>query len=128
VSRDVRRKVLLAKTGLDGHWRGVMVVANALRNAGFEIVFIGAATSDQILSAAIQEDVDLVGLNIGGRVEVALRIIEALRELDQDLPVFVGGTLPPDGVASLALAGIRSFPPGSRLEQIVEAALALTES
>lgn len=119
-------RVLMAKTGLDGHWRGVSAVAQALRDAGFEVVLLGMARADQIVGAAMQEDVDLVGLNVGGRIEVVERIVAALREADPDLPVFAGGTLPPVALARLKELGIPGFPPGSSLADIVEEARKLT--
>jgi methylmalonyl-CoA mutase C-terminal domain/subunit len=119
-------RVLIAKTGLDGHWRGVSAVAQALRDGGFEVVLLGMARADQIVEAALQEDVDLVGLNVGGRIEVVERIVSALREADPDLPIFAGGTLPPVSLRRLEELGIRGFPPGSSLADIVEAARTLT--
>lgn len=115
-------RVLIAKTALDGHWRGVTVVAQALRDAGFEVVMLGMATAEQIADAARDEDVELVGLNIGGRVEVAERAIAAVRAVDLDLPILVGGTIPPPAAARLRAAGIGVFPPGSALDAIVAAA------
>lgn len=120
-------RILLAKTGLDGHWRGISAVANALRDGGFEVVFAGMARAEEIVAIAIQEDVDLVGLNVGGRIEVVLRVVEALREAAPDLPVFAGGTLPPHALAQLAEVGIEGFPPGSSLSSIVAAAHRLIE-
>jgi methylmalonyl-CoA mutase C-terminal domain/subunit len=114
--------VLLAKTSLDGHWRGVMVVARALRDAGFEVVNVGEATADQIAAAARDEDVDLVGLNVGGRVEVVERVLERVRELAGDVPVLVGGTVPPWAAERLASRGVEVFPPGSSVDDIVAAA------
>jgi methylmalonyl-CoA mutase C-terminal domain/subunit len=119
-------RVLLAKTGLDGHWRGISVVARALRNAGFEVILIGMARADEVVTASVQEDVDLIGLNVGGRIEVVERIVEAVRQFLPDTPVFAGGTIPPSSVRRLSDLGVRSFPPGSSLESIVEAAMELT--
>ncbi|MCW2497209.1 cobalamin-dependent protein [Jatrophihabitans sp.] len=119
-------RILLAKTGLDGHWRGISAVANALRDGGFEVIFAGMARAEEIVAMAIQEDVDLVGLNVGGRIEVVLRIVVALREAAPDLPVFAGGTLPPPALAQLAELGIEGFPPGSSLASILDAARRLT--
>jgi methylmalonyl-CoA mutase C-terminal domain/subunit len=119
-------RVLLAKTGLDGHWRGISAVATALRDAGFEVIFAGMARADEIVSIAIQEDVDLVGLNVGGRIEVVERVVAALREAAPDLAIFAGGTLPPRALARLAELGVPGFPPGSSLTSIVESARELT--
>ncbi len=120
------RRVLLAKTSLDGHWRGPLAVAQALRNAGFEVIFAGMASVEEIVRAAADEDVDLVGLNVGGRVEVAERILDALRAAGIDAPVIAGGTLAPHACRKLAERGVATFPPGSTLQAIVETARALT--
>ncbi len=119
-------RVLLAKTSLDGHWRGVMVVARTLRDAGFEVISVGMCTADEIAAAARDEDVDLVGLNIGGRVEVVERVLDRLRDVAGDLPVFVGGTVPPWAAKRLTERGVEVFPPGSSRDDIVAAARALT--
>jgi methylmalonyl-CoA mutase, C-terminal domain len=115
-------RVLLAKTSLDGHWRGLSIVGRGLRDHGFEVVMLGAATADEIASAALQEDVDLVGLNVGGRIEVVERVVTAVRSKAPGLPIFAGGTLTPGAVAMLKVLGIPAFPPGSSIESIVQAA------
>ncbi|MGZ6958661.1 MAG: cobalamin-dependent protein [Ilumatobacteraceae bacterium] len=115
-------RVLVAKTGLDGHWRGVLAVATALREAGFEVILLGMATAEEIVAAAEQEDVDLVGLNVGGHIAVVERIVEGLRARLPDLPVIAGGTIAPWVVERLAELGVPSFPPGSRLADVVTAA------
>jgi methylmalonyl-CoA mutase C-terminal domain/subunit len=120
--------VLLAKTSLDGHWRGVMVVARALRDAGFEVIALGEATAEQIAAAARDEDVDLVGLNVGGRVEVVERVLARVREVAGDLPVLAGGTIPPWAAKRLAERGVEVFPPGSSPDDIVDAARQATAS
>jgi methylmalonyl-CoA mutase, C-terminal domain len=121
-------RVLLAKTALDGHWRGISAVSIALRDAGFEVVLAGMATADEIVALATQEDVALVGLNVGGRIEVVERIIAALGSSLPGVPVFAGGTLPPAAVRRLADLGVPGFPPGSALSDIVDAARRLTEA
>jgi methylmalonyl-CoA mutase C-terminal domain/subunit len=120
-------KLLLAKTSLDGHWRGPLVVTQALRDAGFEVVFAGMVTADEIVRAAVDEDVDLVGLSVGGRVEIAERIVDALRAAGVDVPCMAGGTLAPEACRRLRERGVVTFPPGSSLEAIVETARSLTE-
>lgn len=119
-------RVVVAKTSLDGHWRGVSVVARALRDVGFEVILLGMVKDREIARAAIDEDADLVGLNIGGRVQVAERIIETLREEKYQGPIFAGGTIPPYAVRKLGLLGVECFPPGSSLDDIVAAAIRLT--
>jgi methylmalonyl-CoA mutase, C-terminal domain len=119
-------RVLLAKTGLDGHWRGPLLVAQTLRDAGFEVVLLGMARDDEIVQATVQEDVDLVGLSVGGRVEVAERVVDALADGAPGVPVFAGGVLPPWAAERLRARGIEVFPPGSSLASIVDAARRLT--
>lgn len=119
-------KVLLAKTSLDGHWRGPQLVAKALRDGGFEVVYLGSATAEQIVAAATQEDVHLIGLNMGGRAEIVERVVGALRQAGVDRPILVGGTIPPAAQARLEGLGLVCFPPGSGLEDIVTVARELT--
>ena len=121
-----RCRILLAKTGLDGHWRGPAVVAHALRDAGFEVIMIGMSTVDEIVQAAVDEDVDLVGLSIGGHVEIAERAIESLHEEGIDKPIFAGGVVPPWAKRRLEARGVEVYPPGSQLPDIVAAAERLT--
>lgn len=119
---DRAGRVLLAKTGLDGHWRGLSIVSRGLRDHGFEVVMLGTATADEIASAALQEDVDLVGLNVGGRIEVVERVIAAVRSRAPGLPIFAGGTLSPAAVTRLQELSVPAFPPGSSMSSIVQAA------
>lgn len=116
----------MAKTGLDGHWRGIQVVSVALRDAGFEVVLAGMALPQDVVDAAVEEDVDLVGLHVGGRVEVVERVLAALAGADPDLPVIAGGIIPPHMRRRLEEQGVRAFPPGSDLEDIVACARRLT--
>jgi methylmalonyl-CoA mutase, C-terminal domain len=120
------RRVLLVKTALDGHWRGLSVVARALRDAGFHVIMGGMITGPEIVRAAIDEDVDLVGLNVGGHSAVVERIIGELRAARPELPIFAGGVLPPSTCRRLAELNVETYPPGSSLEQIVAAAGRLT--
>jgi methylmalonyl-CoA mutase C-terminal domain/subunit len=116
----------MAKTGLDGHWRGPTLVARALRDAGFEVIMIGMASTDDIVSASIDEDVDLVGLNIGGHIDVAIRAVKAVQEAREGLPIFAGGTIAPHAAKQLQALGVEVYPPGSQLADIVAAAERLT--
>jgi len=120
------RRVLLAKTALDGHWRGLSVVAHALRDAGFEVILGGMASAEEIARLAADEDVDLVGLNVYGRLEVVERILQALAESVPDVPVFAGGAIAPWMRRKLSARGLETFPPGSSLTSIVEAAARLS--
>ena len=119
-----RIRVLIAKPGLDGHDRGAKVIARALRDAGMEVVYTGVRqTPELIANAALQEDVDAVGLSIlSGAHNVLLpRIVEAMRERGlQDVPVFAGGIIPAEDVPALKAHGISDvFGPGTPLSDIV---------
>ena len=113
-------KVLIAKTALDGHWRGVYVVSAAMRDAGMEVIYGGDLNPYQIVETAIQEAVDVVGLNIGGRYYQVRIIMEQLKERGMgDVLVVAGGTIPPDDIPLLKEMGIAEvFPPGSTLNSI----------
>ena len=124
--QEVPKRILMAKTGLDGHWRGPTIVARALRDAGYEVIMIGMANTDEIVSAAVDEDVDLVGLNIGGHIDVAIRAIDGLQSSRPELPIFAGGTIPPRTARQLEALSVEVYPPGSQLADIVEAAGRLT--
>ena len=112
-------KVLLAKMGLDGHDRGVKVIARAMRDAGLEVVYMGMrVTADQIAQTALQEDADVVGISIlsGAHMRLVPRLSKALDErgLTGDVLVMVGGTIPEDDVAPLQKMGVHGvFPVGS---------------
>jgi methylmalonyl-CoA mutase C-terminal domain/subunit len=115
---------LIAKPGLDGHDRGAKVVALALRDAGFEVIYTGLhQTVDQIVEAALQEDVSVVGLSIlsGAHLPLAGQVVDCLRQEGlQDVQVVVGGNIPAQDVGSLKAVGVAGvFPTGSRFEEIV---------
>jgi methylmalonyl-CoA mutase, C-terminal domain len=119
-------KVLIAKPGLDGHDRGAKVVAQALRDAGIEVVYTGLKrTPEEIIEEAIQEDVDVIGLSIlsGAHLALSRRVLEGLRAQNADgIAVVVGGTIPPNDVTALLAAGVRRvFPMGTRLPDVVAA-------
>ena len=119
-------RILLAKTALDGHWRGISVVARALRDGGFQVILGGMITGPEIVRAAVDEDVDLVGLNVGGHVGVAERIVGEIRAARPDLPVFAGGVLAPWAAKRLLALGVEVYPPGSNLDESGAAARRLT--
>jgi methylmalonyl-CoA mutase C-terminal domain/subunit len=124
-------RVLIAKPGLDGHDRGAKIVARALRDAGFEVIFTGIRQRvPDIVAAAVQEDVDVVGLSIlsGAHLALTVRIIEALRAADaDDIAVIVGGTIPAADIPRLRAAGVAAvFPTGTPLEDLVSEVRALT--
>jgi methylmalonyl-CoA mutase C-terminal domain/subunit len=118
-------RILIAKPGLDGHDRGAKVVARALRDAGFEVVYTGLhQTPEQIVSAAIQEDVDAVGLSLlsGAHRVLFPKVVELLKEQQSgDILVFGGGIIPRDDIDWLKGRGIREvFTPGASTEDIIE--------
>jgi methylmalonyl-CoA mutase C-terminal domain/subunit len=117
-------RIVVAKPGLDGHDRGAKVVARALRDAGMEVVYTGLhQTPEQIVSAAIQEDVDCVGLSIlsGAHNTLLPKITQLFKEKGaEDIKVFGGGVIPEDDIPGLKAAGIcEVFTPGTSTEDIV---------
>lgn len=121
MSPENRLRVLMAKTSLDGHWRGPLVVARAMRDAGMEVIYIGESNPYQIVETAIQEYVDVIGLNIGSRYYQVRIVMEELRKKDvKDILVIAGGIIPPEDIPMLKEMGIAEvFPPGSSLDSIV---------
>lgn len=120
-----RIRVVVAKPGLDGHDRGIKVVARALRDAGVEVIYTGLhQTPEQIAEAAIQEDADAVGLSClsGAHMTLFPKVVEILRSRGAaDVQVFGGGIIPSDDVPKLKEAGIvEIFTPGASTQQIVE--------
>jgi methylmalonyl-CoA mutase C-terminal domain/subunit len=118
------KRILIAKPGLDGHDRGAKVVARALRDAGFEVIYTGLRqTPEQIAQAAVQEDVDAVGLSSlsGAHRELFPAVVRALREAGAgDVLVFGGGIIPPEDATVLEEQGVqRIFPPGTDTREIV---------
>ncbi len=114
-------RALIAKTSLDGHLLGVAAVVHALRNAGIEVIYGGQIIPEEIVETAVQEDVDVVGLNIGGSIGPALEVLRLLREREMDALVIAGGPVHRDDIPRLREAGIAGiFPPGSRTSEIVE--------
>jgi methylmalonyl-CoA mutase C-terminal domain/subunit len=118
-------RVLVAKPGLDGHDRGAKVIARTLRDAGMEVIYTGLRqTPEQIINAALQEDVDAIGLSIlsGAHMHLFPRIMDLKREkkLD-DVMIFAGGIIPDHDIPKLKEIGLAEiFPPGSSLEEIVQ--------
>ena len=117
-------RIVIAKAGLDGHDRGAKVVARALRDAGVEVIYTGLhQTPEQIVAAAIQEDVDAIGLSIlsGAHMTLFAKVIELLKERDAaDIVVFGGGIIPEEDIAELSRMGVaRIFTPGAPTTEIV---------
>jgi methylmalonyl-CoA mutase, C-terminal domain len=118
-------RVLVAKPGLDGHDRGAKVIARALRDAGMEVIYTGLRqTPEMIVNAALQEDVQVIGLSIlsGAHNVIVPRILELLREKEMtDVLVVVGGIIPDEDAAELKKLGVAEvFQPGASLDRIVE--------
>src|SRR5512143_482616 len=114
-------RVLVAKPGLDGHDRGAKVVARALRDAGMEVIYTGLRqTPEMIAEAALQEDVDVVGLSIlsGAHMALVPRVVQLLRDNGQEnVLVYVGGIIPDEDVPALKAAGVKEvYGPGSSTE------------
>ncbi len=118
-------RILVAKPGLDGHDRGAKIIARALRDAGFEVIYTGLhQTPEMIAEAAVQEDVDAVGLSIlsGAHMTLFPKIIELLEEKGvEDLPIFGGGIIPDEDIEALHKIGVKAvFTPGASTNDIVE--------
>jgi methylmalonyl-CoA mutase C-terminal domain/subunit len=124
--RSAMRKirVLIAKPGLDGHDRGAKVIARALRDAGMEVIYTGLRkTPEQVVHAALQEDVDVIGISVlsGAHMAIVPRIMKLLQEHGAtDVVVIVGGIIPPMDIPKLKALGVDEvFVPGSSLDEIV---------
>ena len=121
----VKGRVLIAKVGLDGHDRGAKVVARALRDGGFEVIYSGLhQTPAAVAATAVDEDVDVVGISILSGAHNAL-VPEVIKELKargaEDIPVFVGGIIPDDDIPFLKEQGVvKIFRPGASLSEIVQ--------
>jgi methylmalonyl-CoA mutase C-terminal domain/subunit len=118
-------RVVVAKPGLDGHDRGAKIVARALRDAGFEVIYTGLhQTPEQVVATAVQEDADAIGLSVlsGAHNYLFKRVIELLKEKGaEDIVVFGGGIIPPEDSAALKAAGVKEiFTPGTSTQEIVK--------
>lgn len=121
--RDENIRILVAKIGLDGHDRGGLIIAQALKNAGMEVIYTGLKnTSEGVVEMAIQEDVDIIGISILSGAHLVLMPIlmdELKKNNADDIPVIVGGVIPPGDIPKLKAMNVREvFPAGS---QVVEA-------
>jgi len=126
-------RVLVAKPGLDGHDRGAKIIARALRDAGMEVIYTGLRqTPEMIANAALQEDVQVIGLSIlsGAHNAIVPRVLELLREKDMTgVKVIVGGIIPDEDARELEKQGVAAvFQPGASLESIVSAVRAAAEA
>ena len=125
MSEEKVLRILVAKAGLDGHDRGAKIIARALRDAGFEVIYTGLhQTPEMIAEAAVQEDVDAVGLSIlsGAHLTLFPAVLNALKERGaEDVAVFGGGIVPQDDISVLKQAGVREiFTPGVSTQAIAE--------
>lgn len=125
MSEEKVLRILVAKAGLDGHDRGAKIIARTLRDAGFEVIYTGLhQTPEMIAEAAVQEDVDAVGLSMlsGAHMTLFPAVIEALKERGaDDVAVFGGGIVPADDMPELKKVGVREvFTPGVSTQEIVE--------
>jgi methylmalonyl-CoA mutase, C-terminal domain len=118
-----RGRVLVAKVGLDGHDRGVKVVARILRDAGFEVIYTGLfQTPDTVAAAAVDEDVDAIGLSMlsGAHLTLAPKVVQKLRERGIEVPVVVGGIVPGPDVPKLLERGVAAvLGPGATADEVV---------
>jgi methylmalonyl-CoA mutase C-terminal domain/subunit len=117
-------RILVAKVGLDGHDRGIKVVARILRDAGYEVIYTGLFQTPQtVAAAAVDEDVDAIGLSMlsGAHMTLAPLVVDEVRKLGSEIPVVVGGIVPNQDVEPLKAAGIAAvITPGASAEQVVE--------
>jgi methylmalonyl-CoA mutase C-terminal domain/subunit len=125
VSEATKLRLLVGKVGLDGHDRGAKIIARALRDAGFEVIYTGLHQSpEMVVQTAIQEDVDAVSLSIlsGAHNYLFPKVIELLQERGSgDIPVFGGGIIPDEDIAGLKEAGVLEvFTPGASTDEIIE--------
>jgi methylmalonyl-CoA mutase C-terminal domain/subunit len=123
-------RVLVAKVGLDGHDRGLRIVARILRDAGCEVIYAGLRQStDTITAITMQEDVDIVGVSMhnGAHLTLAPAVVESLRAAGLDTPVIVGGIVPPADIPKLLAAGIAAvLGPGASNEEVVDTVMAVS--
>lgn len=116
-------RILVAKVGLDGHDRGVKVVARILRDAGYEVIYTGLfQTPEKVAAAAVDEDVDAIGLSMlsGAHMTLAPKVVEKVRERGVDIPVIVGGIIPDQDASKLTEAGVAAvLTPGATADEVV---------
>jgi len=124
VSPERPVRIVVAKPGLDGHDRGAKIVARALRDAGFEVIYTGLhQTPEQVVATALQEDADAIGLSVlsGAHNYLFKRVLELLKEKGaDDVAIFGGGIIPPEDIAALKAMGVKEiFTPGTSTQDIV---------
>lgn len=125
MSAEPQIRVVLAKLGLDGHDRGIKVVARILRDSGMEVIYLGLRqTTASIVAAVEEEDADAIGLSIhnGGHLTLVPRLMRALSEAGMDIPLVIGGIVPEPDLAELADAGVAAvLGPGAPAQEVVQA-------
>ena len=118
-------RVVLAKLGTDGHDRGIKIVARMLRDAGMEVIYLGLRqTADMIVTAAEQEDADVIGISMlnAGHLVLSRKLLDTLRERDVDIPVVIGGIIPDEDVPELEQIGVAAvLNPGASAEEVAVA-------
>jgi methylmalonyl-CoA mutase C-terminal domain/subunit len=123
-SGPARLRLLVGKVGLDGHDRGAKIIARALRDAGFEVIYTGLhQTPEMVVATAIQEDVDAVSLSIlsGAHNTLFPRVIDLLKKAGAPVPVFGGGIIPEEDIPALKKAGVRAvFTPGATTQEVID--------
>src|SRR5262245_7451112 len=119
----VSQRILVAKVGLDGHDRGVKVVARILRDAGFEVIYTGLfQTPETVAAAAVDEDVDAIGLSMlsGAHMTLAPKVVQQVRDRGMDIPVVVGGIIPEQDAPKLVEQGVAAvLTPGASADEVV---------
>ena len=117
-------RVMIARLGMDAHWRGSIVVARALRDAGMEVIYLGNQMPENIVEGAIQEDANIIGLSTlsGNHMILAPEVVRMLRKKNvNDIAVILGGTIPPEDIPKLKEKGIMEiFGPGTSLTEIIK--------
>ncbi|MDQ3738793.1 MAG: cobalamin B12-binding domain-containing protein [Actinomycetota bacterium] len=125
MSVTTRGRVLVAKVGLDGHDRGIKVVARILRDAGYEVIYTGLfQTPASVAASAVDEDVDVIGLSLlsGAHLTLAPAVVDKVREAGSEIPVVVGGIVPAQDIDELRAAGVAGvLTPGATAEEVVAA-------
>jgi methylmalonyl-CoA mutase C-terminal domain/subunit len=125
-------RILIAKVGLDGHDRGIKVVARILRDAGYEVIYTGLfQTPETVAAAAVDEDADAIGLSMlsGAHMTLAPLVVEEVRKREADIPVILGGIVPDSDLGPLREAGIATvLTPGATAEQIVTEVAAVLDA
>ena len=132
MSEGKKIRVVMAKLGLDIHWRGVYLVSQFLKDAGMHVIYIGNKFPEDIVESAIDEDADVVGLSTlsGNHLDLAPRVVDLLRENDLGhVKVFVGGTIPPSHIPILKEKGIEEvYTPDTPMEKIINEIQAFVEA